>query len=172
MSSFRIVATAVVAACAAAACQAPSNTAFTGTSSGDIVFSGNGSTYGIVVTNGVPAPGGGVQGGTATGALVDSGTATMTGQYEVVHYLSGDDEFSTDGGDITLLADFGAATLTGSAGDLTVNGTISGLTLAGTASYAGIDGSLIGVIGAERATGYMTGLNGNSAFAGAFLVSP
>lgn len=167
-----IAAVAMVAGgMALGACQAPANENFDGTFGDNLIVAGNGSNYGIEVTNGVPTVAGSVQGGTATG-LIGSGTATYTGLYEVVHYLAGDDEFTTDGGAITLAADFDAHTLTGSAGDLTIDGEISDLTLSGDASYAGIDGSLIGVIGADRATAYFGGTNGNSAFAGAFLASP
>ena len=153
------------------ACQAPANEDFDSTFGDNVIVAGNGSNYGLVVTGGVPAAMGSVQGGTVPGAI-GTGTASYTGLYEVVHYLAGDDEFSTDAGYVTLAADFGAGTLAGSDGDLTIAANISGLTLDGEASYDGIDGTLNGVIGADRATAYFGGVNGNSGFAGAFLVSP
>lgn len=119
---------------------------------------------------------------TDTGAVIRSGTATLTGPWEVVGIedivileltdfegrLSGQN--FTNGGTITLSADFEEKTLTGSEGPLSVNGSISGGRLSGRVTYAGDRGALGGQIGALGAVGAFHGNNDQRVFAGGFVV--
>lgn len=112
-------------------------------------------------------------GGTDHGTPYIAGSGVYDGSYEVAYRHAGDTEISTDSGAISLVADFGTASLSGAAGDLTISGVISGVTLSGDVTYDGMAGTLTGgVIGANLAAGYFSGIGGGNGFAGGFLTMP
>lgn len=119
--------------------------------------------------------------GTATQAWPSAGTATMSGQYELVKvsgidlnnsYISGFTSFER--GNLTLTANFAGNTLNGTSnnGLLIVNGRTTGQTLGGGVTYNGVSGALQGVAGADQAFGVFHGNSEDLIYAGGFKVAP
>ena len=150
-------------------------------------LTGNGYAYQVGGNDGDGLRGyAGIINGTGVTAPPTSGTASMSGSYalagiaNIYEYGSGYNQTTvagtpfTDGGSITLTADYGAGTLTGSAGfsyPITVNGTISGTTLRGTVTYDGVTGPLEGLVGAIEAVGAFHGNSDTQLHAGGFIVN-
>lgn len=119
--------------------------------------------------------------GVSVSAPPASGTATMTGTFEVASVtaisVNGDSlsGFSSiDTGTLSLSADFGAQTLTGTGSGLRtlqINGTFSGDTLSGRAIYNGLSGPLTGRVGSNEAIGVFHGDSDSAVHAGGFIVN-
>ena len=157
-----------------------------GNSNSNVAFGGDGSP---VTGNAYSYQAGGIKdegfqaySGIVPGADVSAppttGTATMTGRYEVavvegifttgetVNGLGG-----TRSGSLTLEANFANGTLVGSGGQLSVDGTFSGTTLSGTATYDGLSGPLRGLVGSDEAIGVFHGNSDSAVHAGGFIVN-
>lgn len=143
-----------------------------------IDFQGDGYAYasGSITNEGILAVSGLVS-GTSGGSLVSGGTATYTGNYELLRisninisggYISASQAQRT--GSISLAADFDNGTLTGQSGSLIVNGTVTGTGLSGGVSFEGVSGDLTGVIGSSKAVGAFHGNNAHLIYSGGFLV--
>jgi len=109
-----------------------------------------------------------------------SGTATMTGNYEVAYiediYVSGQfiNGFSgIDRGSLTLNVDFSNGTVSGGNGGLlSVDGPFAGDDLSGSVTYYGVEGPLDGLVGANEAIGVFHGNSDTDLHAGGFIVNP
>lgn len=103
--------------------------------------------------------------------------ATYTGEWELAKissiYISGNEItgfIGSDGGSITLNANFAEQTLTGSDGLLEVNGTMNGNNLSGSVIFNGTTGELTGLVGEQGAVGAFHGEGDTQIYAGGFLV--
>jgi len=172
MKTVIVTATLVAGGLFLAAC-GPKTAPITDSADGSLSNSDGGVTYGLTLNGAALTAEGALIGGTDHGTPYIAGSGVYDGTYEVAYRHAGDTEISTDSGAISLVADFDTASLSGAAGDLTISGVISGVTLSGDVTYDGMAGTLTGgVIGANLAAGYFSGISGGDGFAGGFLTIP
>lgn len=117
--------------------------------------------------------------GTVASGAPTSGNVIYTGDYQMVSvggFFIDDGKVIgfavADSGSISLNADFDGGTLRGSDDKLTIDGRISGNQLSGDVEYDGVDGTLKGVIGADKAVGAFHGNDKNDIYAGGFYATP
>lgn len=150
------------------------------TSGSDTNAAGDGYAYevGVDGSNGFVARSG-MLSTTSVAALPSTGTATMSGTYEVARVtgisLSGSlltGSAVSASGALTLTADFAGQTLTGISdnGLLAVNGTFNSQDLNGSVTYRGIPGQLDGLVGGDQAVGVFHGQTSTAIMAGGFMV--
>ncbi len=147
----------------------------------DVDANGEGYAYQVGTgANGGLAGQSGLLPGTDTQSWASSGTATLTGSYEVLSIsgigLDGDQIYGFskhDSGAITLTADFAGNTLKGTSydGALAINGEMSGKDMTGNATFNGVQGDLSGVAGSDQAFGVFHGNNEDLIFAGGFAAT-
>lgn len=107
-----------------------------------------------------------------------TGTPTFTGTYDMtmitdITGASGNLTGTTRdiSGPLTLGIDFGAQTLSTLSGDLDVQGQFTGNVLSGTVSYDGLEGQMLGNVGARQAIAVFTRQEADSIFAGGFYAN-
>lgn len=149
--------------------------------SGDSDFSGNGYTIEIGGEAGFTSAGfrasAGMFPGSSVGDLPSTGTAVLSGTYEVVYgnsitasALGTKGLFGYSSANIDLTADFTNGTLIGQTSRLVVSGLFSGSVLDGFVTFDGTAGTLDGLIGGDNAIGIFHGHSDTEIFAGGFLV--
>lgn len=144
----------------------------------EIDASGDGFAYVVGKTDGDGFRGySGIVPTTSVAPPPTSGTATMSGRYEIAlieniklsgSFLSGNKDQAV--GNITLNANFGTGKLQGASGDLRVNGQFQDSNLSGGVTFRGVSGDLVGQIGPDEAIGAFHGNDGELIYAGGFLV--
>lgn len=138
----------------------------------------NGYAYQYGDTDNVLTARAGIVPGTSVASAPASGTADLTGVYQVRTVtdavvgsdgIEGADFFQTSL--ITLTADFGEATLRGDASNLEVDGSFASGTLTGEVTFNGLTAALTGIVGADQAVGAFQGSTEDSIIVGGFNVT-